>query len=116
MGANVDRAMESLRELARDLTTAAQEKSQPPVPTSSVVTLTELLAMPVSSAFVSVRAGLRNARRALEAQLALARDDEPDVRARRFGIIWASLVELAESEARLDIAERTLAVSLHARR
>jgi hypothetical protein len=83
----------------------------------TMASLRELSTMPLSAdAFASVRAGLRDARRALEAQLILARDDEPDVRARRFGIIRTSLAELAESEARLDMAERTLAASLYARR
>jgi hypothetical protein len=43
--------------------------------------------MPLPDAFACVRADLRNARRALEAQLALAMEDEPAARARRVGII-----------------------------
>jgi hypothetical protein len=41
--------------------------------------------MPLPDAFAGVRADLRNARRALEVQLALAMEDEPEDRARRVG-------------------------------
>ena len=97
MPPNADRAMEVLREFARYVTAGTRE-----VP----VTTAELASMPLPDAFACVRADLRNARRALEAQLALAMEDEQEARARRVGIIQMYLVDLTESEIRL---ERTLA-------
>ena len=86
--------------LARDITAGGQEPNR--IPTAA-----ELMTMPLPDAFACVRAGLRNARRMLEAQLALAMEDEPEVRARRVDIIQRS----AESETRLDAAEKGLSVS-----
>ena len=106
MPPNADRAMEVLREFARDVAAGTREA---PVMTA------ELASMPLPDAFACVRADLRNARRALEAQLALAMEDEPEDRARRVGIIQTYLADLAESETRLDATERTLAASFHAR-
>jgi hypothetical protein len=109
MSRNTDHAVATLRGVARDVT--AREASEAP----SVTTFAELATMPLPDAFARVRVDLRNARRALEVQLALAMEDEPEVRARRVGIIETDLGYLAESEARLDMAERTLATSSHAR-
>jgi hypothetical protein len=106
MPPNADRAMEVLREFARDVTAGTREA---PVATA------ELASMPLPDAFACVRADLRNARRALEVQLALAMEDEPRDRARRVGIIQTYLADLTESEARLDATERTLAASSHAK-
>ena len=105
MPPNADRAMEVLREFARDVTAGTREA---PV-------ATELASMPLPDAFACVRADLRNSRRALEVQLALAMEDEPRDRARRVGIIQTYLADLTESEARLDATERTLAASSRAR-
>jgi hypothetical protein len=95
-----DQGMAVLREVAHDVTTGARE--EPAVPCG-------LMNMPLSDAFACARADLRNARRALEVQLALAMEDEPKDRARRVGIIQTYLADLTESEARLDATERTLA-------
>jgi hypothetical protein len=109
MSRKTDRAVATLRGVARDVT--AREASEAP----SAITIAELTTMPLPDAFACVRVDLRNARRALEVQLALAMEDEPEVRARRVGIIETDLGYLAESEARLDMAEKTLAAT-HARR
>jgi hypothetical protein len=106
MSPNTDRAVATLREAARNIST--REKPEAP----NTITIAELATMPLPDAFASVRADLRNARRALEVQLELAMEDEPEARARRVGIVEMHLGYLAESEARLDAAERTLAVSL----
>jgi hypothetical protein len=108
MSRNTDRAVAALCETARNIST--REKPEAP----SAITFAELTTMPLPDAFACVRVDLRNARRALEVQLALAMEDEPEVRARRVGIIETDLGYLAESEARLDMAE-TLA-AIHARR
>ena len=95
-----------LREFARDVTAGTRE---------APVTTAELASMPLPDAFACARADLRNARRALEVQLALTMEDEPRDRARRVGIIQTYLADLTESEARLDATERTLAASSHAK-
>jgi hypothetical protein len=110
-----DRAMKSLRELARDLTTAAQEKSHPPVPTSSVTTTAALAYMPSPDEFASVRADFRRVRQEFERLYALTKDDSVEDRDRRRGTIQLELARLNESEARLDAAERRLVASLHGR-
>jgi hypothetical protein len=110
MPRNTDRAVATLCETARNIST--REKPEAP----SAITTAELTTMPLPDAFARVRVDLRNARRALEVQLAHALQDEPEVRARRVGIVETYLGYLAESEVRLDAAERTLAASLHARR
>ena len=104
MPPNANQAMAALREFARNITARTREPEAP-----SVTTTAELASMPLPDEFASARAGLRNARRALEAQLALAMEDEPRDRARRVGIIQTYLADLTESEARLDATERTLA-------
>ena len=86
--------MAALRELARNVTAGARKKS--------VATTTELASMPLPDALACVRIDLANARRALEVQLALAMEDEPEDRVRRVGIIQTYLADLAESEARLE--------------
>jgi hypothetical protein len=65
--------MEVLREFARDVTAGTRE--------APVTTTVELASMPLLDAFACVRADLGNARRALEAQFALAMGDEPEDRA-----------------------------------
>ena len=111
MPPSADRAMAALREFARNITASTREEPEAP----SVATTAELLSMPLPDAFACVRADLRNARRALEAQLALAMEDEPEDRVRRVSIIQMYLADLTESETRLDATERTLAASFHAR-
>ena len=111
MPPNANQAKATQREFARNITAGTRE--EPAMP--SVTTTAELASMPLPDEFASARAGLRNARRALEAQLALAMEDEPRDRARRVGIIQTYLADLTESEARLDATERTLAASSHAK-
>jgi hypothetical protein len=88
-----------------------RELAWPTSPTSGqdskrAPTVAELWDMPLPEAIACARAGLRDARRALEAQLALAMEDEPRDRVRRVGIIQMYLADLAESEARLDAVEK----------
>jgi hypothetical protein len=111
MPPNANQAMAALREFARSITAGKREEPE----AQSVATTAELASMPLPDAFACVRADLRNARRALEVQLALAMEDEPRDRARRVGIIQTYLADLTESEARLDATERTLAASSHAK-
>ena len=111
MPPNANQAMAALREFARNITARTREEPE----AQSVATTAELASMPLPDAFACVRADLRNARRALEVQLALAMEDEPRDRARRVGIIQTYLADLTESEARLDATERTLAASSHAK-
>ena len=111
MSPSADQTMATLREFARNITAGTREEPEAP----SVTTTAELASMPLPDAFACVRADLRNARRALEVQLALAMEDEPRDRARRVGIIQTYLADLTESEARLDATERTLAASSHAK-
>ena len=80
MGANADRAMEPLRELARNLTTAAQEKFQLPAPAPNT-------GSPTSAEFAQARAGLQAARREFERLYALTKDDPVEDRERRRGVI-----------------------------
>jgi hypothetical protein len=112
MGANDDRAIEPLRELARNLTTAAaaREKFQ------AAPTATVSIESPTAAEFAQARAGLQAARREFERLYALTKDDPVKDRERRRGTIQLELARLNESEARLDAAERTWAASLHARR
>jgi hypothetical protein len=81
MPPNANQAMAALREFARNITARTREESEAP----SVATTAELLSMPLPDAFACARAGLWSARRALELQLALAMEDEPEDRARRVG-------------------------------
>ena len=111
MASSADQTMATLREFARNITASTREEPE----ALSVTTTAELASMPLPDAFACVRADLRNARRALEVQLALAMEDEPRDRARRVGIIQTYLADLTESEARLDATERTLAASSHAK-
>jgi hypothetical protein len=110
MPPNANQAMAALREFAPNMTARTREPEAP-----SVTTTAELASMPLPDAFACVRVDLRNARRALEAQLVLALDDEPEACVRRVGIIQTYLADLAESETRLDATERTLAASFHAK-
>jgi hypothetical protein len=112
MPPNIDRAMALLRELALEITAAAREKSQLPVPASNATVSAE---SPMAAEFASARAGLRKARREFERLYALTKDDPVEDRERRRGIIQLELARLDESEAGLDAAERRLAASLHAR-
>jgi len=97
MGTNVDRAIESLRELAR--------KSQLPVPAPNIES-------PMSVEFAQARAGLQASRREFERLYAFTKDDPVEARDRRRGVIQLELARLNESEARLDAAERRLVASL----
>ena len=84
--------MAALRELARNVTAGVRKEL--------VATTAELASMPLPDALTCVRLDLANARRALEVQLALAMEDEPEDRVRRVGIIQTCLADLAESEGR----------------
>ena len=68
-----DQGVAALREFARNITAGTREEPE----VQSVATTAELASMPLPDAFACVRADLRNARRALEVQLALAMEDEP---------------------------------------
>jgi hypothetical protein len=83
-----DRAMETLRDIARNITAGARD-----------ITIAELVALPLPEALSYAWFGLQKARRALEAQLDLAMR-EGDTR--RIGIAKEYLAGLAESEGRLE--------------
>jgi hypothetical protein len=112
MPPDVDRAMELLRELAVEITAAAREKPQFPVPAPNATVSAE---SPMAEEFAQARAGLQAARREFERLYALTRDDPVEDRERRRGTIQLELARLNESEARLDAAERRLVASLHGR-
>ena len=110
MGANDDRAIEPLRELARNLTTAAAREKSQAAPTATVS-----IESPTAAEFAQARAGLQAARREFERLHALTKDDPVEDRDRRRGTIQLELARLNESEAQLDAAERSLVASLHGR-
>jgi hypothetical protein len=68
--------------------------------------------MGMPEAIANARAGLQDARQELERLYALTRDDPPEDRARRHDIIQKELAQLNQSEARLDVAERSLRVRM----
>ena len=86
MPPDTNRSVESLQKIARDASAGRRP------------TVAELWDMPLPAALDCVRAEVRDARLAMEAQLSLALEEGS---ARRVGIIQTYLADLAESEARL---------------